>query len=45
MKDLQRQIILAANDSERMLKLMQEYKDLQDIRNQMAKRLGSNIIV
>ena len=45
LSNLQRQIILAANDSERMLKLMQEYKDLQDIRNQMAKRLGSNIIV
>ena len=45
MKDLQRQIVLAANEPERMMKLMQEYKELQEIRNQMAKKLGSNIIV
>ena len=45
MKDLQRQIILAAGDAERMMKLMKEYKELQEVRNQMAKKLGSNIIV
>ena len=45
MKDLQRQIILAANDLPRMTKLMEQYKELQEIRNQMAKKLGSNIIV
>ena len=45
MKDLQRQIILNANDPERMMQMMQQYKDLQEVRNQLAKKLGSNILV
>ncbi|MBO6287931.1 MAG: DNA primase [Prevotella sp.] len=45
MKDVQRQIILNANDPERMMQMMQQYKDLQEVRNQLAKKLGSNILV
>ena len=45
MKDVQRQIILNASDPERMVQLMQQYKDLQEVRNQLAKKLGSNILV
>ena len=45
MKDVQRQIILNASDPERMVQLMQQYKELQELRNQLAKKLGSNILV
>ena len=45
MKDVQRQIILNASDPERMVQLMQQYKELQEVRNQLAKKLGSNILV
>ena len=45
MKDVQRQIILNANDPERMVQMMQQYKELQEVRNQLAKKLGSNILV
>ena len=45
MKELQRQMIIAANDPQNIMKLMQEYKELQEVRNQLAKKLGSFIIV
>ena len=44
LKDLQREISLAANDTERVMKLMAEYKDMQVIRNEIAKELGSYIV-
>ena len=44
LKELQREITLAANDTERMMKLMAEYKDMQVIRNEIAKELGSYIV-
>ena len=44
LKELQREISLAANDTERMMKLMAEYKDMQVIRNEIAKELGSYIV-
>ena len=45
MKDLQREISLAAGDTDKMMKLMAEYKDMQVIRNEIAKELGSDIIM
>ena len=44
LKDLQREISLAANDTERVMKLMAEYKDMQVIRNEIAKELGNYIV-
>ena len=44
LKDLQREISLAANDTERVMNLMAEYKDMQVIRNEIAKELGSYIV-
>ena len=44
LKELQREISLAVSDTERMMKLMAEYKDMQVIRNEIAKELGSYIV-
>ena len=45
LKDLQRQISLAASDPAKMMELLSEYKDMQELRNRMAKKLGRNIVV
>ena len=45
LKSLQRQISQAGNDMARMMELMSQYKDMQLIRNNMAKKLGNNIVV
>ena len=45
LKELQQGISLAVNEPEKMLKLMEEYKDMQNIRNTLARKLGNNIIV
>lgn len=45
LKDLMEQIKQAAADTERLQKLMGDYRDMQDIRNKLAKQLGNNIIV
>ncbi|MDO4160072.1 MAG: DNA primase [Prevotellaceae bacterium] len=45
LKDLQREISLSINDSEKVMKLMNEYKDMQAIRNSIAKELGNDIII
>ena len=45
LKDLKRQIASAAADRQRMMALMQEFKQLQEVRNNLAKQLGSNIII
>lgn len=45
MKDLQREISLAAGDTDRIIQLMAEYRDMQVIRNTIAKELGNDIIV
>ena len=44
MKDLKREISLSVNDSEKVMKLMAEYKDMQQLRDAMAMKLGNNII-
>lgn len=45
LKDIQRQIATAANDAELTMKLLQEYKEVHEMRSKLAARLGSNIIV
>ena len=45
LKELMGQIKQASGDAEQLKKLMEEYRDMQDIRNKLAKLLGSNIIV
>lgn len=45
LKDLQREIALAAADHDRMMKLLEEFKDMQMIRNALARQLGNNIIM
>lgn len=45
MKDLQREISLSSGDTDRMMKLMEEYKNMQVIRNAIAKELGNDILV
>lgn len=44
MDEVRRGIIMAAGDMERTAQLMAEYKDLQAIRNAIAKELGNDII-
>ena len=45
LKELMTQIKQASGDAEQLKKLMEEYRDMQDFRNKLAKLLGSNIIV
>lgn len=45
LKDLQMQIRQAGSDMERLKTLMEEYRDMQEIRNRLAKQLGSNIVI
>lgn len=44
-KDLQVQMRAAGNDMEKVMSLMQEMKDAQEVRNELAKRLGNDIVV
>ena len=45
LKDLMQQIGQISNDPKRLQELVAEYKDMQQIRNALAKKLGSHIIV
>ena len=45
LKDLQRQIATPGTPTDEIMRLMAEYKDMQMLRNQLAKKLGNNIIV
>jgi DNA primase len=45
LKDLQQQMTQVVGDMDRLRALMQEYQDMQTIRNSIARQLGSNIIV
>ena len=45
LKDLQRQIATPGTPTDEIMRLMAEYKDTQMLRNQLAKKLGTNIIV
>ena len=45
LKQLKAEISLAIGDQERMLQLMEQYKDVQNIRNTLARKLGTSIVV
>ena len=45
LKDIQMQLRQAGSDMERIPQLMQEYKDTQLLRDMMARKLGSDVIV
>lgn len=45
MKELQAQMAQVAGDMEKLRKLMADYRDMQGLRNALAKQLGSNILV
>ena len=45
LKTLQAEIAKATNDTEKLMGLMAELKDLQELRNKLARKLGSEIIV
>ena len=44
LRDLKRDISLAVNDPERLQQLMEEYKTVHELRSQLARLLGNNII-
>ena len=44
LRDLKRDISLAVNDPERLQHLMEEYKTAHELRSQLARLLGNNII-
>lgn len=44
LRDLKRDISLAVNDPERLQQLMKEYKTAHELRSQLARLLGNNII-
>ena len=45
LKEIQMAMRQASGDMERVMQLMEEYKDTQQLRNMLAKRLGSDVIV
>jgi DNA primase len=45
LKELQAEMSRAGNDLEKIKKLMADYKDMQQIRNALAKQLGNSIII
>ena len=45
MKDIQQAIRQATGDMERIMSLMQEYSETQNIRNALAKQLGSDLMI
>lgn len=44
LRDLKRDISLAVNDPERLQQLLEEYKTAHELRSQLARLLGNNII-
>ncbi len=44
LKELQASMRTVGNDMERMKELMEKYRDMQQLRNQLARQLGSNIV-
>jgi DNA primase len=45
LREIQRAISLAVDDPRKLMMLMEEYKEMQQLRNQLAKKLGNNIVV
>ena len=45
LKEIQTQIRQVGSDMERLRQLMEEFKDMQELRNALAKQLGNDLIV
>ena len=45
MKDIQTQMKQAGNDMERIKELMTEYKETQQIRDTLAKKVGNDVLM
>ena len=45
MKDLQRQLKEAGSDLERIKEIMPDYQETQKRRNELARQLGSDVII
>ena len=45
LRELKAAISKAVNDPERMIALMKQYQEMQKIRNELAKKLGNNIVI
>jgi DNA primase len=44
LKEIHTQISLSANDMPKMMELMKKYKETQEMRNALARQLGSDIV-
>ncbi|MDE6002990.1 MAG: DNA primase, partial [Prevotella sp.] len=45
LKELQRQLKEVGNDREQLKQIMETYKDVLNLRNELARQLGSDVIV
>ena len=45
LKEIQQQLRTASDDVERMMKLLKEHKETKELRDALAKRLGSDLLV
>ena len=45
LKEIQNKMRTVANDMEQLKALMEQFRDMQMLRNQLARQLGSNIVV
>ena len=44
LKEIQMAMRQASNDMERVMQLMEEYKDTQQLRDALAQRLGNDVM-
>ena len=45
LKEIQRELLKVGTDKERMMQLLKEHKETKEIRDALAKRLGSDLVV
>ena len=45
LKEIQRQLQQVSSDVEKMMKLLKEHKETKEIRDELATRLGSDLVV
>ena len=45
LKEIQRELLQVGSDHERMMELLKEHKETKEIRDALAKRLGSDLVV
>ena len=45
LKEIQRELLQVGSDRERMMELLKEHKETKEIRDALAKRLGSDLVV